>query len=478
MKFKYFLILLSLIAFNVSFAETPKVNYFSASRTSVTSRQPVGFSWSVENGSAPFLTFVCPLGVKLVTANGSSVSCNTDTLFSSNRSDAVDLLVTNTRSFSQTLAVKLIPRDINGTSYGDMTRTIYLSVTGDQGPITDFTVKPDATSGIRVKNYEPVVFSWSAISALEGVNFQINCNDNIQASSSVALDSSDTSRILYCGRPLFSTPLSVSGSSTFYLYNRIRDYSDIKFTILPYIGSGVYDTGHSKTITLSLERNIMPDPSVSVSVSSNRVLNQATTTLSWSAYNTAGLNIKFSCRNNIKIFNLSTTTPEEIVCDRYIFSEPTSASSSMSFKIVNNNTNQDLVTFSLVPMIIGGGYNGIFAKTVSIVVEARDYKGNIIQDLSNTKTPIQSPQNNSSGKYGYMFNRPMYLGLRSNDVLELQKSLSRFKDIYPEGLATGYFGPATERAVKRFQEKYSLAKIGDSGYGFVGPKTRAKLSEI
>jgi peptidoglycan hydrolase-like protein with peptidoglycan-binding domain len=91
---------------------------------------------------------------------------------------------------------------------------------------------------------------------------------------------------------------------------------------------------------------------------------------------------------------------------------------------------------------------------------------------------IINNQNTNLGKYGYTFTRSMYLGLRHSDVSELQKSLLRFKDIYPEGIVTGYFGPATERAVKRFQEKYSLAKIGDPAYGFVGPKTRAKLNEI
>ena len=46
------------------------------------------------------------------------------------------------------------------------------------------------------------------------------------------------------------------------------------------------------------------------------------------------------------------------------------------------------------------------------------------------------------------------------------------------GHETEYFGPATSRAVKKFQELYGLAKAGDPGYGYVGPKTRAKLQSI
>ena len=43
---------------------------------------------------------------------------------------------------------------------------------------------------------------------------------------------------------------------------------------------------------------------------------------------------------------------------------------------------------------------------------------------------------------------------------------------------TTTFGSLTEKAVQKFQVKYNLAKEGDSGYGTVGPKTRAMLQEV
>ena len=46
------------------------------------------------------------------------------------------------------------------------------------------------------------------------------------------------------------------------------------------------------------------------------------------------------------------------------------------------------------------------------------------------------------------------------------------------GNETEYFGSLTEKAVQKFQTKYNIAKSGDSGYGYVGPKTRAKLNEV
>ena len=42
----------------------------------------------------------------------------------------------------------------------------------------------------------------------------------------------------------------------------------------------------------------------------------------------------------------------------------------------------------------------------------------------------------------------------------------------------GNFGPKTLAAVKRFQEKYGIAKEGQPGYGVLGPKTRAKIEEL
>lgn len=61
---------------------------------------------------------------------------------------------------------------------------------------------------------------------------------------------------------------------------------------------------------------------------------------------------------------------------------------------------------------------------------------------------------------------------RGNDVKLLQKFLSVY-GVYPEGLITGYFGPLTEAAIKKFQEKESLEAVG-----IAGPKTRGRILAI
>lgn len=61
-------------------------------------------------------------------------------------------------------------------------------------------------------------------------------------------------------------------------------------------------------------------------------------------------------------------------------------------------------------------------------------------------------------------------GMSGDDVKTLQAILAKYPDIYPEGLITGFYGRATARAVKRFQEHEHVEAVG-----FVGPKTLAKL---
>jgi peptidoglycan hydrolase-like protein with peptidoglycan-binding domain len=56
----------------------------------------------------------------------------------------------------------------------------------------------------------------------------------------------------------------------------------------------------------------------------------------------------------------------------------------------------------------------------------------------------------------------MMIGQRGEEVLNLQKILKEFPEIYPEGYVTGYFGPLTQNAVKKLQEKCKLPETGSS----------------
>lgn len=69
--------------------------------------------------------------------------------------------------------------------------------------------------------------------------------------------------------------------------------------------------------------------------------------------------------------------------------------------------------------------------------------------------------------------RRLWRGMTNEDVTLLQEMLATDPEIYPEGLITGYFGPLTERAVKKFQKKMGVEQVG-----VVGPKTLAKINEL
>ena len=97
-----------------------------------------------------------------------------------------------------------------------------------------------------------------------------------------------------------------------------------------------------------------------------------------------------------------------------------------------------------------------------------------IASTPNVTTPSATTPSPSSAT----FLKNLSFGMSSEDVRRLQTLLASYKDVYPEGLITGYYGLLTQKAVGRFQVKYGVATPSDIGYGNVGPKTRAKLQEV
>jgi hypothetical protein len=59
-----------------------------------------------------------------------------------------------------------------------------------------------------------------------------------------------------------------------------------------------------------------------------------------------------------------------------------------------------------------------------------------------------------------IFSATLKRGVTNPDVSTLQTILKTDPTIYPAGLVTGYYGPATEAAVKKLQNKYDLPETG------------------
>lgn len=73
------------------------------------------------------------------------------------------------------------------------------------------------------------------------------------------------------------------------------------------------------------------------------------------------------------------------------------------------------------------------------------------------------------------------IGSRGAHVTNIQTFLAANPAFYPEGLVTGYFGPLTAAAVRRFQVFYGIVSSGTpstTGFGRVGPVTMAKMNSL
>ena len=85
----------------------------------------------------------------------------------------------------------------------------------------------------------------------------------------------------------------------------------------------------------------------------------------------------------------------------------------------------------------------------------------------------------ASGSEGLVFiGRNLSRGSLGSDVELLQRALHA-RGYYPEAIFSGYYGPLTEEAVKRFQQAERIVSSGTpstTGYGAVGPKTRQVLA--
>jgi len=130
---------------------------------------------------------------------------------------------------------------------------------------------------------------------------------------------------------------------------------------------------------------------------------------------------------------------------------------SLSAKTTNNSSDQELI------------------QTLQLQIEnlKTQIEALIVKIESLKQARLEARKASKEIKETLKLIRYLRYGMSGEDVTLLQEVLATDPDVYPEGLVTGYFGPLTRNAVKRFQKIAGIEQVG-----LVGPKTSARINEL
>src|SRR3989344_1525758 len=149
----------------------------------------------------------------------------------------------------------------------------------------------------------------------------------------------------------------------------------------------------------------------------------------------------------------------------------------MTTQISSGVKNKTLIIFAVVLM---GSFFGTAQNVNDVLAQAPDAREQktepvaqssnqdllaIIEQLKNQIKELQNQLVKLTSEVAIVkeeikITKELYKGVSGNEVKEVQKFLKQFSEIYPEGLVTGYYGPLTEKAVKKFQEREGLSATG------------------
>lgn len=464
------LFLSGLLTFIFSFSTasaTGTIDTFTLGNSTAFSGQLISLSWSGQDVGGFNLQIDCVTGIKLKTEGGSTYTCDTKTPTSSSSSDNLSLFITNISGTNKTVTFRLYPKNSDGTENSGGVQTRSLTVSPMAYPISSVSSSATTTtSGI------PVTISWVSTD-LDGVNMIIGCVDSITASSS------HDGIITKCDQLNFANKLSgASGSVNFLFKNSSAFTKSVTINVLPYIGDGAYDLSHSVPVTINVVTDKVPDGTITSFTGSKSAINsEGNVIVSWASKNLSGVNLIVDCVDKITAYADTISDGSLLKCGSVIYNSATSSNSSLNLVLHNPTLETRTAVIALLPQTQNGSFDGINSKKVYVQVLP---KGQTI--VSNTTTQLTtSPTVTAvSGKVispRKKFLKVLAFGTKSDDISALQEFLSK-NGYYPEGLVTGYFGNATLRAVKKFQEQNGIAKNGQAGYGSVGPMTRAKLNSF
>jgi hypothetical protein len=468
----------------VALADTlPTVTAFTASASGIAHGYGITFTWtaSADNFSGTNFYFTCGAGVTILNAAGSAFPCNIyGTTGSAVTYAGAAFSVKNVSGSTQTVYVKIVPKDYAGAENSASAMQTSFTVTTLARPITDFTI-----SHSWVPLGTNVTLSWTGFD-IPGVNLQFDCVPGLHITSV----SPAVTGYLPCNTAAYASDLAASGSAVWNFVNDFAQTAKLNMYVLPATIARTYDSTHG----LSLARDVAakadkPVATVnSFGASVERVASGGAVTFSWGTSNAAGGNLQVQCSEGVTLTGVdspATTTPAKMFCNRLLFSSTRAATSSAELTFTNTSGVAEQVGVTFLPQNSDGTYDATRGWTIALTVlppVAATVPSVMATTTAITPAVVSATVSASSATTAivrpYTFTTPLYFGLRGAAVTELQKFLTQDPSLYPEGLVTGYFGQRTELAVRRFQKRYGLAQEGDPAFGFVGPKTRAKLNSF
>lgn len=462
------------LAMQASAQTSPYVTSFTASSMSLQNAYTTVLSWNIAGGNGSNLYFYCPTGVSVHDENGSSVACNTAVNTGNYASGSAAYTFFNVGGSAVSFPVRLVPRNDNGSENSSGSANITLSVSSAPQLITDFSA-----STLYPNPGDTVTFSWTGV-YIGGVNFWLSCAD------AVTYATKDSSASYKCGTIALENDLPATGSFEMKIANTSFLGVPIRVTVMPSQGEGMYNGIKGVSLDLLVGGYVPPaSPSLDSFTSGKPVVYSGEPfDVSWTTSHAKGLNVQFQCdASRIVVSAVVGTTTTALACNAPAFSPALDTAGTATISIAHKEPSSSYTEVSLVPLLQrdDGTYLPIASKTFKVKAFAAAAPVSAFPSASVLPTGLQTqnpPTATLVSSNKILFTLPLELGSKGAQVTALQEFLASDKIIYPEGLVTGYFGGLSDAAVKRFQVKYGLAGPGNPGYGYVGPKTRAKLNEL
>jgi hypothetical protein len=487
MNYRKFFVLLFCVAtisgaFSVSADTLPVITSFVASASGIGHGYGITFTWvsPTDNYSGANFYFTCSQGVTIWNAGGSGFSCDTNgTSGAAVTVAGAAFTVKNVSGFTKTVYVKIVPKDYTGVENTAGAMQTSFTVTPLLQPLADFTA-----SATSISSEGSITLSWVGYD-IPGVNLLFDCVAGIHITSLTPAITGD----LPCNTIAYASGLVASGSATLKFVNDSAQKAPITARVLPAIATGVYDSGHSLTLTRDVLGKIEEAAATVLSFTASvaRVVSGSGVTFSWNATNATHANLQLQCSEGVTVTGVdspATTTLGILPCNKIIFSSAQKPAGSAELFFKNTSGVPEQVTAIFLAQRSDDTYDATRGQPIMLTVSPAvavvvNTTATSSVTASTGVSAIATPKTATTGiTRAFTFKTPLYLGARGTAVSELQKFLAQDAALYPEGQVTGYFGKLTELAVKRFQKRYGLSQEGDNGFGFVGPKTRAKLNTL